>query len=171
MKSNGKALEKVVHQFEKGHTINGYRYGKVIKIDEELELAWINYPENPLFENQPAGIGAPGVTLEALKKAMSANHLVKLSFENSDPSRPVVVDLFCSVSEKKEQEKDLPKEKIVDVKADHIVLDAAKSLIIKCGEVEARFDAAKGQFVIEADSIRSTAEKRQRIQGGSVLIN
>ncbi len=171
MKPQEKAKDLFSYQTETYESIRGFRYGKIIRVDPEFQMAWIDYPDNPLLELLPARIGNPSIKWDMLEQASQTKNMVQLHFQEGDPSKPIITDLFLSTVEKEKTQQTQSHEKVLHVKADRIILEGTTEVIIKSGEVMSRYNAEKGQLIEEADSIRSTAKKRQRIQGGAVLIN
>lgn len=171
MKSEEKTTRKSFQHIEKENIITGFRYGSVIKLEPQMDFVWIDYQGNPFKERLPARIDNPKVTFELLEEAIQYEHLIKLRFDEGDPSKPLVDDVLFSATNSKSVPAGDISEKTIHVKADRIVLEGNKEVIIRCGEVEMRLLAAKGQLVQEAKTIRSMAKKRYRIQGGSVLVN
>ncbi len=151
--------------------IEGFRYGKILEIDESSDTIWVDYADNPLKEQLPAKLASPFFSLDNLKEASLRPSLVQLEFMEGDPARPLVRDIHFSLSDQVREKRTEIIEKTVHVKADRIVLEGETEVVIKSGKVQSVYSAKDGKLVEEADDIRSTARLNNKIRGGSVLIN
>ena len=151
--------------------ITGFRYGKILGIDEENDIIWVDYAENPLKERLPAKPGCPFLTLDNLKEASLRPNIAQLEFIEGDPGRPLVRDIYFSLADQAREKREEIIKKTVHLKADRIILEGKSEVIIKSGKVKSVYNAEDGKLVEEADDIRSSARINNRVQGGSIVIN
>lgn len=151
--------------------IEGFRYGKILEIDEATDTIWVDYADNPLKEQLPAKLASPFLTLDNLKEASLRPSLVQLEFIEGDPAKPLVRDVYFSLSDQAKEKKEEIIEKTVHLKADRIILEGESEVIIRSGNVSSIYKSDEGKLIEKADNIRSTARLNNRIQGGAVLIN
>lgn len=163
----------ITSAFEAGNpdTITEFRYGTLHGIDEAIGAIWVDYPDNPTNRPLRAGLACPFITLDDLKRARVSVCMVQLNFIENDPSRPLVRDIYFSFVDQVKQQPDETIEKTVHLQAERLILEGTQEVVIKSGKVTTVYKGESGQLIEEADSIRSTAKTRNRLQGGAVLIN
>ena len=150
--------------------IEGVRVGKIITVDESGQ-AFVDFPGNtqgPISARFTNSV-KPGM----LQKTVSADRDVLLVFENNDPELPIIIDtLYSLVDEITESstialETERPKDVLIDGK--RVTFDAKEELILCCGD--ASIALRNGKIIIRGKDVMSSARRRNKIKGGSVLIN
>ncbi len=151
--------------------IDGYRYGKILEIDETAGVLWVDYADNPLKEKLSAQLASPYLTLDNLREASVRPNIAQLEFVEGNPAKPLVRDIYFSLVDQAKEKRGEIVQKTIRLKADRIVLEGDSEVIIKSGNVKTVYKAVEGKLVEEADDIRSTARRNNKVQGGVVLIN
>ncbi len=144
------------------------RLGWITKIELDSNQIWVDYEENPLGHPQLALLEI-NFSLEELKNALSNIKALRVVFFNGDPERPIIRDIFYSITDRQEPVED--PYKTVHVKSETLILEGTKKLIIKSGGVECTFDAVLGELSFDAENIRSNAKNNYKIKGGSTTLN
>jgi hypothetical protein len=151
--------------------IKGYRYGKILEIDVETDTIWVDYPDNPFREHLPAKLANPYLTLDNLKEASLRPNIAQLKFIEGNPARPVIKDIYFSLADQAKEKRGDIIEKTVHLKADRIILEGEREIILQSGNVRTVYNGDTGKLTEKAEEIRSTARLNNKVQGGSVLIN
>lgn len=156
---------------ETNEKIEGFRYGKILEIDEATNTIWVDYADNPLKEQLPAKLASPYLTLDNLREASLRPSIVQLEFIEGDPAKPLVRDIYFSLADQAKEKREEIIEKTVHLKADRIILEGESEVIIKSGNVRSIYKSEEATLVEKADNIRSKARLNNKVQGGAVLIN
>lgn len=164
-------LTTLIVESDRNKKITGFRYGKILDVDENSDTIFVDYAENPLKERLRAKLASPYLTLDDLKEATHRPAVVQLDFIEGDPSKPLVRDIYFSLADQVREKKEEIVEKTVHLKADRLILEGTTEVIIQSGGVRSVYKASEGKLTEEAEKIRSSANRSHRIQGGSVLIN
>lgn len=163
-----KYLAENITQLNVSRKIDGVRVGQIIDIDETGKIV-VNYPENtrgPL----PARF-TRSVDIEALKLAEKKSFQVLLVFENNDPDLPIIIDLLSSHDDttlETHPETNEPDDIIVDGR--RLIFEAQREIVLRCGKGKIVVNA-DGKIVIKGTNVVSYSSGRNKIKGGSVLIN
>lgn len=88
---------------------------------------------------------------------------IALTFENGDPSMPIIVGLFQKPSP-------APPQREIKLDDDRLVLSAKKEVVIQCGKSSITLTNA-GKVLIRGAYLLSRSSGVNRIKGGSVQIN
>ncbi len=151
--------------------IEGVRVGQVIDIDESGKIL-VNYPENTRGP-VPARF-TRSVDIESLKLAEKDSLQVLLVFENNDPELPIIIDLLSSLIDDISTidgttlETKEPDDIIVDGR--RMIFEAQREIVLRCGKGKIVVNA-DGKIVIKGTNVVSYSSGRNKIKGGSVLIN
>lgn len=151
--------------------IEGFRYGKILDIDEDTDTIWVDYADNPLKEQLPAKLASPFLTIDNLREASQRPSIVQLEFIEGDPAKPLVRDIYFSLADQAKEKREKIIEKTVHLKADRIILEGESEVIIRSGNVSSIYKSKEGKLIEKATDIKSTAKRNSRLQGGAVLIN
>ncbi len=158
-------LNTIVKETQK---IETNRKGWITKVDEKNNAVWVDYENNPSASPQLAQLSNPWITLENLKMATKENSVVQIDFENGDASKPVIRDLFYSITD---VDRKPIENRVIRIEAEEIILSGRKRVVIQSGNAKTTYIANGGELIEEADQIDSSADLNYRIKGGTVLIN
>ncbi|MCG8336295.1 MAG: hypothetical protein MJE63_17445, partial [Proteobacteria bacterium] len=111
------------------------------------------------------------ITLEDLEEAIERSATVQICFENDNPLKPIVKDIFYSVRSRNNSKKNSTLNKVLRVEAEEIILVGNKRVVIQSGNVKTTYEADGGGLITEAGQIESSASKNQRIKGKSLFLN
>ena len=134
--------------------------GELVGIAEDRRAPLVQYPGQP----------SPSVMRARSILDLHGEHIGKavvLSFENGDPSQPVVMGVLRS-----EHDRPLDASGHVQVEADgeRMVISAKERLVLRCGEASITLTKA-GKVIIEGSYVVSRAKGTNRVQGGSIQLN
>lgn len=151
-------------------SIDGLRIGKVVETAANGQIL-VDYPGN---SHGHMVVRLTSTAREKLRSGSPLGREVLLSFENSDPRCPVVIDtLYSLLDEIAEQsnsvlEAQRPEEISVDRK--RVVFDAEEEIVLRCGESSITLTSA-GKVLIKGNYLVSRSSGANRIKGSSVQIN
>lgn len=137
------------------------RFGHILTFSASPDSVNVDFEGNPFNQPVPAKLGRAFRQHEielAITNALSC----RIDFINGDVSLPIVSDIFFSL---------LTDSDPLILRADNIIIEAAKELIIRSGETQTRYSARDARITTTAKYLTSQAEKAQKIQGGTVAIN
>lgn len=166
-----KLKEQILLETTEWEPLEGIRYGEIISVDEEQDRILVNHADNPLHRPLPAVLATSLIDASSLRESMSRISLVQLDFIEGDPTKPVIRDIFFSLVDQVKNSREVITEKTVLIEADRIILDGRTEVVIKSGEVTTVYQGKESRLTVEADHIRSTAKKKNLVQGGSILLN
>ena len=151
--------------------ITGHRYGKITSVDEQEGGIWVDYENSPFERSVPALLANPLHTLVRLKESCIHGYLVKFEFIDNDPEKPVIKEIYMPLDAQIKMEKLEDHQSVLHIKADKLILEGKDVVLIKSRGAKTEYLGEKGRISEEADNIRSNAWVKNRITGGSVLIN
>ncbi|MBI9089324.1 MAG: hypothetical protein JEZ12_08910 [Desulfobacterium sp.] len=170
-----KHLPENITQLNVSQKIDGVRVGQIIEIDENGKIR-VNYPENTRGP-VPARF-TRSVDIEALKLAEKNSLQVLLVFENNDPGLPIITDLLSSLIDdistpdgttlETNLKTNEPDDIIVDGR--RLIFEAQREIVLRCGKGKIVVNA-DGKIIIKGTNVVSYSSGRNKIKGGSVLIN
>lgn len=150
--------------------IEGARAGKIVNIDEKGQ-AFVDFPGNR--QGPVAARFTNSITLERLNHAASVGQEILLVFENNDPELPIIINTLYSLLDEITESSTIalqterPKDVLIDGK--RVTFDAKEELILRCGDASIALRNSK--IFIRGKDVISRARRRNKIKGGSVLIN
>jgi hypothetical protein len=163
-----------------GGRIEGVRMGKIVDIDD-AGLVRVDFSGN---ESGPLKAKLCGVVKERLEEQnLSAFSQVLLAFEDSDPTKPIVMDVVATsitalavgedVDEAFDPELDIELEQTPDdltIDGKTLTFDAHERIVLRCGKSSITLTKA-GKVVIRGTYLLNRSSGVNRIKGGSVQIN
>ncbi len=161
----------IIRKFQ---NIDTSRLGWIKRVDEKNKTVWVDYEKNPTGALLPAKISNPWITFKILKEALTQNNVTHIDFENGDPQKPMIRDIFFTLADRKEEmemEKIPKSPKCLHLEADEIILTGRQRIIIQSGNAKTVYNAKGGELIDEAEQIDSNADFNHRIKGGNVIIN
>ncbi|MCP4294777.1 MAG: hypothetical protein GY786_04140 [Proteobacteria bacterium] len=170
-KENKILYQKAEEELEVLKSIEGHRYGKITSVDENEGTLWVDYENSQLKRSVLAVLANPFHTLAHLKEACIEGYLVKLEFIGNDPKQPVVKEIYMPLGAQIKIQEQADQQTVLHIKADKLILEGRDEVLIKSEETKAQYLGKKNRITEEADDIRSNAWVKNRITGGSVLIN
>jgi hypothetical protein len=87
---------------------------------------------------------------------------VALTFEDGDPSLPIIVGLFQTPAAKAAHE--------IKLDDDSLILSAKKEVVIRCGKSSITLTSA-GKVLIQGEYVLSRSSGVNKIRGGSIQLN
>jgi len=171
MKKTDSALNTILTRTNELEPIEGFRLGTIVKMELEQNRIWVDYDGNPSEKPHLARLGTPWITSEELNLFYHKIDSVKLEFLNGNPTKPIIRDLFYSTNEINRSKSNWLADKVIELEADEIILRSSKRLVLQCGSTKTVYDAERGEITQEADQIKSSANKNNRVKGGTVLLN
>jgi hypothetical protein len=151
--------------------INTSRIGRICSWDLEQEALWVDYEANPFHKPLPAKLAVYDISFADLKQAVTHAHSVRLEFENGNPERPVIKDIYLSITKLKTAAPSSSLKEQVHIKADEIILEAESRIILKAGDVQTIYNAQAGTLITEATRIDTSATLTHKLKGGAVHVN
>lgn len=139
--------------------IQGIVVGAVHRVDEDGTV-WVDHAMNPTEGPLRA---AYSVALSPTDKGAR----VALSFEQDDPTRPLVIG---KMHEPKMHEPTEPKAWETEVDEEQVVLTAKKQIVLRCGRARIIL-TQDGKVILHGAYILSRSRGGHDIQGASVKIN
>ena len=105
------------------------------------------------------------VSAQALVQVTTADmgRNVALTFEDGDPSLPIIVGLFQTPQA-------LPPQREVKLDDESLVLSAKKEVVIQCGKSSITLTSA-GKVLIQGEYLLSRSSGVNKIRGGSIQLN
>jgi len=88
---------------------------------------------------------------------------VALTFEDGDPSLPIIVGLFQTPAAKSSQRE-------IKLDEDSLILSAKKEVVIQCGKSSITLTSA-GKVLIQGEYVLSRSSGVNKIRGGSIQLN
>ncbi len=162
------ALSRIVKELKK---IDSTRLGRIVRIEEPTDSIWVDYENNPTQEPLPARLANGWIGFEDLQEAMKRKATVQVDFEQGNPLKPVIRDIFYSISSLKKQTKQAATKQVIRIEGDEIVLSARKKIIVESGNVRTTYLAEGGELITEADQIDTYANKNQKLKGRNLFFN
>lgn len=95
--------------------------------------------------------------------AADAGRNVALTFEDGDPSEPIIVGLF-------QTPRVITPQREVKVDDESVVLSAKKEVVIRCGKSSITLTRA-GKVLIQGEYVLSRSSGVNKIRGGSIQLN
>lgn len=137
------------------------RFGHIVSLGNAVDTVIVDFEGNPFGQPQPAKLGR-AFRKNEIEMAMSNRLVCRIDFINHEAHLPIVSDIFFSL---------LTDNHPLILRADHIIIDAAKELIIRSGTTQTRYSGRDERITTSAKYVTSQAEKSQKIQGGTISIN
>ncbi|MCP3927406.1 MAG: hypothetical protein GY714_33020 [Desulfobacterales bacterium] len=137
-------------------------YGKIIRIEDD-EI-WIDFDNNPDTTPVIAKLGCLHISFDELEKSVELVESVKIDFEDGDTQKPVIRDIFCSISKLREQN-----DEEINLTAKKIVLNAETEIQLTCGNSTVVLN--KKEIFNESDNLVSTSRNSNRIMGADIQLN
>lgn len=119
-----------------------------------------------LFAGQPGTAAQRARTMLDLTGAHIGRQVV-LSFENGDPSRPIVMGVLRSAGDRPLQE---PGQVQVEADGERLIVNAKHELVLQCGKASITLTKA-GKVLIQGSYVSSRSTGVNRIKGGSIQLN
>lgn len=149
--------------------IEACRIGRIARIDLQNDAIWVDYEGNPAHRPIVAKLANSWIKLDDIQQAIDRKAKVQVDFEQGNPARPVIRDIFFSISDLKNENE--TRDQSISIEAEEIIFSAKKRLVIQCGDTKTEYNAGTGEFKLQAKKITSSADKSHRIKGGAVLVN
>ncbi|MCP4114955.1 MAG: hypothetical protein GY737_06025 [Desulfobacteraceae bacterium] len=147
-------------------SIEGVRVGQIIDINANGKVL-VDYPGNT--RGPVSARFTRSVDIDSLKLAEKNSVQILLVFENNNPELPIIIDILSSlIDEITTLETNKPDDIIVDGR--RMIFKAEKEIILRCGKGKIVI-SADGRVVIKGTSLVSCSSGRNKIKGGSVMIN
>ncbi|MCP4296544.1 MAG: hypothetical protein GY786_13150, partial [Proteobacteria bacterium] len=121
--------------------INDICCGRIVKIDFENDIIWVDHNNNSSGRPIAAELASPFVTLKHLKRTSFIANKVQLDFKNGDPLQPVIRDIFFSINDLELNKDRKIVEETLHIKADRIILEGASEVIIRSGDVKTTYSS------------------------------
>ena len=136
--------------------------GKVVDLDKETGIPWVDYPGNPTQQFISA------LTTISLSSA-NIGREVALLFAEGDITKPVIMGLIRTDLEMTPLSQNSSS---VEAQIDNekIVLSAEKEIVLKCGEATITLTRA-GKILIRGAYILSRSSGANKIKGGHIELN
>ncbi|WP_300667624.1 DUF6484 domain-containing protein [Desulfoluna sp.] len=151
-------------------SVSGNCVGHIVGMEREDNAVFVDYEGNPSKKPVIAKLGRPFM-LKDLQNAIARSLDVRLDFENHDPGRPVVTNIYYSILDSNDEaEKDLSTKEI-RVHGKRIVIEAETEIVIRSGEASTTYTAKNGRLVSEGVEILSEALHANKIKGASIALN
>ena len=150
-------------------TIDGVKTGSISKIDEN-GIVWVDFPGNVAG---PIKARLTGTSANQLRSAaLPDTYTLLLAFEENDPSRPIIVDVFCENLKVSVPPIPVNRDEIDNVRIDGeiVTFDAKKEIVLRCGKSSITLTRA-GKVLIRGAYLLNRSSGVNRIKGGSVQIN
>ncbi|MDH5326832.1 MAG: DUF2345 domain-containing protein [Gammaproteobacteria bacterium] len=154
-----------IHQ-EDNQSFNGTVIGEIIALEDSNGTAevFVTYPNSPYRSPLLA------LTTVDIRKSDLGKH-VALSFDQADPSRPIIMGIIKNSQRVKELELDSQDQALsASLDGDVVALNADKEIVLKCGKSSITLTKA-GKIIIRGEYIVSRSTGVNSIKGGSVKIN
>jgi len=151
--------------------IDTTRLGWIKKLDAETNTIWVDYERNQAQVPLPAKLANPWISWKDLMEAISKEATARIDFEDGNPLKPIIRDIFYSISAIKETHQQSTKKRVIHIEAEEIILKGNKRVVIQSGKAKTTYIAEGGELIEEAEQIDSSASKNQRIKGGKVFLN
>ena len=135
--------------------------GKVVDLDKETGIPWVDYPGNPTQQFISA------LTTISLS-SVDIGREVALLFAEGDITKPVIMGLIRSDLEMTP----LPQVSPVEARIDNekIVLSAEKEIVLKCGKATITLTRA-GKILIRGAYILSRSSGANKVKGSHIELN
>ncbi len=162
MQTNLKFIQTQQSVFE-----NKKYLGQITHFDEDLNQVWVDFDENLYGCPLVAKLGRP-FQLEDLKRALDSVQYILIEFEANNMEKPVIMDIFYSVLDKKI---DQPEEKELMIKGKKLTFKASEGIYLECGDTKITLECDRRGISMRGENVTSTAANRNRIRGGHVSLN
>lgn len=151
-------------------SVSGNCVGSIVGIDPKNNAVFVDYDGNPLQKPVAAKLGRPFM-LKDIQRAIDHPLDVRLDFENHDPGRPVVTNIYYSILDSNDgAEKDLSS-KDLHIRGKRVVIEADTEIVIRSGDASTTYTAKNGRLVSEGVEIVSEALHANKIKGASIALN
>jgi len=151
-------------------SVSGNCVGHIVGMERKNNAVFVDYEGNPSQRPVAAKLGRPFM-LKDLQKAINQSLDVRLDFENHDPGRPVVTNIYYSIFDSNdENEKDLSS-KDIHIRGKRVVIEAETEIVIRSGEASTTYTAKNGRLVSEGVEVVSEALHANKIKGASIALN
>ncbi|MYM57938.1 hypothetical protein GTG28_01760 [Vibrio sp. OCN044] len=136
------------------------RFGLIKQIHPDNQQVSVDFEDNPAGEPVWASIGR-AFSRAQINLAIDNQLECKITFMNSDPSLPILRDIFFSYLDKRE----------LVIKAEKVVLEGSKSVTLQSNKASTHYDGRSGRVTTKAQYITSQAEKTQKIKARKIDLN
>ena len=136
------------------------RFGLIKQIHPDSQQVSVDFEDNPAGEPIWASIGRP-FSRAQINLAIDNQLECKIEFMNSDPSLPILRDIYFSYLDKRE----------LVIKAEKVVLEGSKSVTLQSNKASTHYDGRSGRVTTKAQYITSQAEKTQKIKARKIDLN
>ena len=136
------------------------RFGQIKQIHPDSQQVSVDFEDNPAGEPIWASIGRP-FSRAQINLAIDNQLECKIEFMNSDPSLPILRDIYFSCLDKRE----------LVIKAEKVVLEGSKSVTLQSNKASTHYDGRSGRVTTKAQYITSQAEKTQKIKARKIDLN
>jgi hypothetical protein len=141
--------------------VAGVVVGNLIGIKDEGHTPLVQYP------SQSGSAALSARTVIDLHGSHIGRNVV-LMFEDSDPSRPIIVGVLREGNDFPLVEQ--PGQVEVDVDGQRLIVSAKEQVVLRCGKASITLTKA-GKILIDGTYVLSRSSGTNRIKGGSVQIN
>ncbi len=162
------ALGRIIKELK---PIDSTRLGRIVKIEEGTGLIWVDYENNPTQAPLPAKLANPWIEFDDLQEAIKRKATAQIDFEQGNPLKPIVREIFYPVSSLKKQPKQPATNQVIRIEGDEIILSARKKIVVESGNVRTTYLAEGGELITEADQIDTCANKNQKLKGRNLFFN
>ena len=129
--------------------------GRIAALQESV-VPLVDFPGNSSGKLVPAQALVPVTTADTGRN-------VALTFEDGDPSLPIIVGLF-------QTPRAIAPQREVKVDDESLVLSAKKEVVIRCGKSSITLTGA-GKVLIQGEYVLSRSSGVIKIRGGSIQLN
>ncbi|MFY2509271.1 hypothetical protein ACN3E9_13515 [Vibrio pectenicida] len=136
------------------------RIGQIKQVHPSHDKVSVDFEGNPAGEPVWASIGR-AFTRAQINLAIDNQLACKIEFMNTDPSLPILTDVYFSFLEQKS----------LIIKAEKIILEGTKEVTLKSKNTSTHYDGRSGRVTTKADYITSQAERSNKIQGKKIDLN
>lgn len=164
-------LCRIVSATKEPKPIETFRMGRIVKLDKERDLIWVDYDGNPFQKPLQAKLGTADYGFGQLEAILSKTHSVQIEFIQGDPALPIIREIFFSASMIDLTRNRYSEERVLTLEAEEIVLKGTKRVVIQSGEASTTYRAEGAEIIQDADLVYSSANLSNQIKGGRVVIN
>lgn len=136
------------------------RLGQIKQIHPDNGQINVDFEGNPAGEPVWASIGR-AFSRAQINLAIDNELACKIEFMNTDPSLPILTDIYFSLLEHKS----------LIIKAEKLVLEGTQSVTVKSNNTSTHYDGRSGRITTKAEYITSQAEKTQKIKARKIDLN
>jgi hypothetical protein len=161
----GFELERLLNAKPVASTLQTVQLPSVV-IGELLAVTDGGYTPLITYPGQPGTAALRARTMLDLQ-GQHVGRQVVLSFENADPSRPIVMGLM---REQGDHPLDAPGQVEIDRDGERMIVNAKEQLVLQCGKASITLTRA-GKVLINGAYVSSRSSGVNRLKGGSIQLN